>query len=93
MKKACSDLRNPKLIPHDLRTILSQRIFGLCRGYEDINDHDELRFDPLLATACDKVPDDQGLAVKITLNRLELGDTIEIPRNRYKNIRYCGTCW
>jgi hypothetical protein len=85
---AFHDLRNQKLITHTLITILSQRIFGLCQGYEDINDHDDWRLDPLLAIACGKIPDDDGLAGKSTLNRLELGATPTTAKSRYKNIRY-----
>lgn len=85
---AFRDLRNPKLIVHDLKTLISQRIFGLCQGYEDLNDHDDWRTDPLLAIACDKAPDERGLAGRSTLNRLELGSTPESRKDRYKNIRY-----
>ena len=82
------DLRNPKLIRHELNTLLTQRIFGLCQGYEDINDHDTWRADPLLAIACGKVPNESMLAGKGTLNRLELGATPSESKSRYKNIRY-----
>jgi len=86
---AFTDLRNQKLVSHELATLLSQRIFGLCQGYEDINDHDIWRSDPLLAIACGKVPDDKHLlAGKGTLNRLELGATPSEAKSRYKNIRY-----
>jgi len=85
---AFSDLRNPKMVSHELVTLLTQRIFGLCQGYEDINDHDTWRADPLLAIACGKVPEKQLLAGKGTLNRLELGATPSETKARYKNIRY-----
>src|SRR5579872_4799638 len=62
-----------------------QRIYGLALGYEDLNDHDRLRLDPLLATACNKVdplgeqrfnPAHRGVALAgaSTLNRLELSN-------------------
>ena len=88
LASAFHDLRNQKLVTHTLSTILSQRIFGLCQGYEDINDHDDWRKDPLLAIACGKTPDDEGLAGKSTLNRMELGSTPANGKSRYKNIRY-----
>ena len=78
-----SDKRDPDLIEHSVRDLLAQRIFGLALGYEDLNDHDTLRRDPLLATLAGKLDPsgasrsrqrDQGaaLAGKSTLDRLEL---------------------
>src|SRR2546422_342258 len=81
---ACfEDYRSPSQIEHPLLDLVAQRVFGLALGYEDLNDHDELRRDPLLAVALNK-DDPQGqqrrraqdrgkaLAGKSTLNRLEL---------------------
>lgn len=87
------DLRNPELIEHTVTELLSQRIYGLALGYEDLNDHDDLRYDPLLATLCDKADPvgknrlqkrDKGkpLAGKSTLNRFELPRTNETGRYR-----------
>ena len=89
------DYRKPDLIEHSVEELLRQRIFGLVLGYEDLNDHDRLRYDPLLAVACGK--DDplglnrreerdrgKALAGKSTLNRLELA--IQGPDVRYKKI-------
>lgn len=82
---ACfSDHRDPDLVEHPLEVMLRQRILGLALGYEDLNDHEQLRHDPLLAAACGqadvlgqqrRLPEDRGkaLAGKSTLNRLELG--------------------
>jgi DDE family transposase len=79
------DNRNPALVQHRLETLLSQRIHGLALGYEDLNDHDELRFDPALGLVSDTLrprpaePPRPGqpvvatLAGKSTLNRLEHG--------------------
>ena len=44
-----TDHRDPDLIEHTVLDLLKQRVFGLCLGYEDLNDHDQLRHDPLLA--------------------------------------------
>lgn len=43
------DFRNPELIKHSARELLAQRIFGIALGYEDLNDHEQLRHDPLMA--------------------------------------------
>ena len=81
---ACfTDYRNPRQIEHPLLDLITQRVFGLALGYEDLNDHDELRRDPMLAVALSKDDvkgeqrrraQDRGkaLAGKSTLNRLEL---------------------
>src|SRR5438093_1092966 len=49
-----TDHRNPDLIEHPLEHLIAQRVYGLALGYEDLNDHDDLRRDPLLATVVDK---------------------------------------
>src|SRR5437016_12082133 len=71
---ACfSDYRNPDLIEHKVEEMVAQRVYGLALGYEDLNDHEELRNDPLLAVLVEKAdPRNQVLAGKSTLNRLEL---------------------
>ena len=48
------DHRDPRLIEHTVEELLGQRIYGLCLGYEDLNDHDQLRTDPMLAVAVNK---------------------------------------
>ena len=81
---ACfTDHRDRARIEHGVEELVAQRVYGLALGYEDLNDHEELRRDPLLAVLAEK-PDprgekrarerDQGkaLAGKSTLNRLEL---------------------
>ena len=52
---ALGDPRDPTRITHSLRDLLSQRIYGLCCGYEDLNDHDTLRDDLLMQTAVGRV--------------------------------------
>jgi hypothetical protein len=95
---ACfTDHRHPDLIEHTVTELVSQRVYGLALGYEDLNDHDELRHDPLLAvlvgkpdpTGQDRVdPRDRGkaLAGKSTLNRLELTPVGASATSRYKKI-------
>lgn len=79
-----TDFRDQDFVEHDLPVMLRQRILGLALGYEDINDHERLRLDPLMAAMCGRadllglertVAQDKGkpLAGKSTLNRLELG--------------------
>jgi len=79
------DHRHQVFVDHSVRELLAQRVFGLALGYEDINDHQRLRLDPLLATACEKRdplgadrfnPADRGVALAgaSTLNRLELSN-------------------
>lgn len=85
------DGRNPDLIEHTVKDLVGQRVYGLALGYEDLNDHQQLRQDPVLAllvekadpTGKDRVRErDQGkaLAGKSTLNRLELTGTKTKPR-------------
>jgi hypothetical protein len=92
---ACfKDHRNPALVEHSLEELVRQRVLGLALGYEDLNDHDELRTDPLLASVVGKVDptgndrrqeQDRGkpLAGKSTLNRLEWGT---VKQDRYRKI-------
>jgi Transposase DDE domain group 1 len=62
------DPRDPDRITHSLRDLIAQRLYGLCCGYEDLNDHDRLRHDPLLQTAVGKA---EVLASSATFSRLE----------------------
>ncbi len=73
---ACfKDYRNPNKILHPVNSLIAQRIYGLIMGYEDINDHENLRHDPIFALAVGKVINSEHesitLAGKSTLNRLE----------------------
>jgi hypothetical protein len=80
------DGRDPDLIEHSLEQMLAQRIYGLALGYEDLNDHEQLRHDPLLRVVAGKAePGQEALAGKSTLNRMELGDG---RPNRYKKITF-----
>ena len=71
-----SDARAAGLIEHSVRTLVGQRVYGLALGYEDLNDHDELRHDPMMALLAGKLAaqraDCAPVAGKSTLNRLEL---------------------
>src|SRR5918993_5002384 len=69
------DARCPELIEHQVATLIGQRVVGICLGYEDLIDHDQLRHDPVLAMLAGKLTarrsDCAPLAGKSTLNRLE----------------------
>jgi Transposase DDE domain group 1 len=80
-----ADGRAQVYVDHSVRQLVAQRTYGLALGYEDLNDHEWLRLDPLLATACDKDdplgedrfnPAHRGVALAgaSTLNRLELSN-------------------
>ena len=49
------DARDPRLVEHSVATLIGQRVFGIALGYEDLNDHDELRHDPLMAVLAGKL--------------------------------------
>lgn len=78
------DGRSPLLIQHQLREMLGQRIYGLALGYEDLNDHEQLRRDPVFGLLSGKRKLDEPLAGKSTLNRLELSQRT----HRYHKISY-----
>jgi hypothetical protein len=69
------DARHPELIEHSLETLVGQRLFGLALGYADLNDHDHLRNDPVMAVLAGKLESRRKgcapVAGKSTLNRLE----------------------
>ncbi len=82
------DGRNQSRVEHSIVEMLSQRIYGLALGYEDINDHEQLRKDPVFGMLAGKEELDQPLAGKSTLNRMELGTG---AKDRYKKITYWKT--
>jgi hypothetical protein len=83
------DARCPALIEHEVVTLVAQRVFGIALGYEDINDHDELRHDPLMAVLAGKLKarrkECAPVAGKSTLNRLELS---RLEPTRYHKISH-----
>src|SRR5512135_3746955 len=99
---ACfTDHRKPELTEHSVQDLIAQRVYALALGYEDLNDHDDLRHDPLLATVVGKLDPtgqsrvhqrDSGkaLAGKSTLNRLELTPVGADQDSRYQKIT-CST--
>ena len=83
-----SDYRQPDRIEHGLEEMLAQRIYGLALGYEDLNDHEQLRQDPLLGVLAGKKDLGEPLAGKSTLNRLELTPAGSPAAERYNKISY-----
>jgi hypothetical protein len=79
------DGRNQNLVEHTIQEMLSQRVYGLALGYEDINDHEQLRKDPVFGILAGREALEEPLAGKSTLNRMELGTGMA---DRYKKITY-----
>jgi len=91
------DYRDRQRTEHSLKTLISQRVYGIALGYEDLNDHDSLRHDVVMGVLCEKSDPsgmdrvrkrDQGKAIagKSTLNRLELTPEDANEKSRYKKI-------
>jgi Transposase DDE domain group 1 len=79
------DGRELDRVEHSILEMVSQRVYGLALGYEDLNDHEQLRKDPLFGVLAGREELDRPLAGKSTLNRLELGTGQE---DRYKKITF-----
>jgi hypothetical protein len=86
------DGRSALSIEHTVRTLVAQRVLGIAAGYEDLNDHDALRSDPLWGAVIGKLQakrsDCEALAGKSTLNRLEL--SVPEQLTRYHKIGHDG---
>ncbi len=83
-----TDCRRAERVEHRLDEMLAQRIYGLALGYEDLNDHEQLRHDPLLGIVAGKRNPEQALAGKSTLNRMELSPAGDGLKERYWKISY-----
>jgi hypothetical protein len=83
------DVRRQDLIEHEIVTLVGQRVFGIALGYEDLNDHDQLRHDPMMAVLAGKLAarreECAPVAGKSTLNRLELS---KLEPTRYHKISH-----
>jgi hypothetical protein len=79
------DGRHQSLVEHSIAEMVSQRVYGLALGYEDLNDHEQLRIDPVFGILAGKESLADPLAGKSTLNRMELGTGIN---DRYKKITF-----
>ena len=89
LRRASTTSGAPELIEHEVATLVGQRVFGIALGYEDLNDHDELRHDPMMAVLAGKLAarreDCAPVAGKSTLNRLELS---RLEPTRYHKISH-----
>ncbi len=94
MRLGFRDYRDPSHVNYSVHQLLAQRVYGLVLGYEDINDHDKLRYDPALAIALSKLnfidANEAVLAGKSTLNRLEYcpATIIDQANSRYHRIEH-----
>src|ERR1700680_2387329 len=83
------DERCQELVEHQVATLVGQRVFGMALGYEDLNDHDDLRHDPVMAVLAGKLTarreDCAPVAGKSTLNRLELSQLQPTPYHKISN--------
>jgi hypothetical protein len=95
--KCFTDYRDARTVEHTTQELVAQRVYGIALGYEDLNDHEDLRHDPLVAVLVGKEDPsgesrarerDRGkaLAGKSTLNRLELNKGTVEAKERYKKI-------
>lgn len=86
LAKCFVDARSPILVKHSVEQLVAQRVYGLALGYEDLNDHEQLRQDPVMRVLAGKQDvEDSPLAGKSTLNRVEL--STDKP-NRYKKVGF-----
>ena len=74
---ALEDRRHPKFIEQSLLSMVRQRIYGIVADYEDQNDHDTLRSDPIFKLIADRLPEDPDLSSQPTLSRFE--NAVKIP--------------
>ena len=85
-----TDQRDSRYVQHPLKDLLAQRLYGLVQGYEDLNDHDDIRHDKMFGVALGKLeshhPRCAPLAGKSTLNRLEqaMQVPIDLSQERYQ---------
>ncbi len=97
LAKCFVDHRQAGSVEHEVRTLIAQRVYGLALGYEDLNDHDQLRSDSVLALLVGKLDVEGASRVRVrdrgrplagssTLNRLELSCTERAASDRYKRI-------
>ena len=92
---ACfTDTRSAELVEHQVETMVIERVVGIALGYEDLNDHDDLRHDPILTVLAAKLEaqrsDCAPLAGKSTLNRLELSPSAATDALSQDQPRPCG---
>jgi hypothetical protein len=78
LSRAMKDERHPSYVEHEQETMLKQRIFGIAHGYEDVNDQQDLRKDPMFQVSVNREPNrEKALASPPTICRLENSGTRE----------------
>lgn len=86
-----NDERDPKRVQHKLEDLIAQRVYGLVQGYPDLNDHDQLRFDPMFGLAIGKLKSQHArcapLAGKSTLNRLEMAICPDLAQEQERYVK------
>ena len=81
---ACfQDYRDPARVEHSVETMVAQRVYGLVQGYEDLNDHDQLRHDPMFAIALGKLSASEAFGTPMAGKSTRLADRT-LPRNGYQ---------
>ena len=87
-----ADQRDRSRVQHELSDLIAQRLYGLVQGYEDLNDHDQLRHDPMFGIAVGKLerehPRCAPLAGKSTLNRLEQAMHVECDLSQQRYVKF-----
>ena len=87
------DQREQGRVQHELSDLVSQRLYGLVQGYEDLNDHEQLRHDPMFGIAVGKLTSEHvrcaPLAGKSTLNRLEQAMHVETDLSEQRYVKFC----
>jgi len=86
LKGCFIDKRNQDAITHSIEALIQQRVYGLLAGYEDLNDHDSFRNDPVAQLVAGHVPGETRLAGHSTLGRLELSARTVAAKERDKKI-------
>jgi len=87
LSECFQDGRSQSRVRHSVREMVAQRVYGLALGYEDLNDHEQLREDPLVMLLAGSADAESALAGKSTLNRLELAGEAG-AEDRYKRVHY-----
>lgn len=83
-----TDFRRQERVEHGVAEMVAQRVYALALGYSDLNDHDQLRDDPLMGLLAGKRESGKALASKSTLCRLERTTQAGAAQDRYKKVRY-----
>jgi len=88
-----TDYRDPARVQHQLKDLVAQRLYGLVQGYEDLNDHEMLRHDPMFGIAVGKLDSEHErcapLAGKSTLNRLEQAMHVATDLSEERYVKLC----